>query len=256
MSIVERVDSINTRQERIDELANDVDEIEERRRKAERKNDALRSLKSELVAFQSDYKTVSKWQSLADKMEVQYKSEALEKIEAGIERDLRQFTKKDFEEFADAEEIRELERGFSTRHNKLDERQQDIQQSIESRCGEFLDELATKRTVLRIPDIGSDDDEKTIEEFQSFLQKHKNGNLGKKPAARYAELAAAYEDVEISFGGVQDEYNIGDESMAELKKLLKNKRVTLAEIDETVLRDLKNLSEFSQLLTIQFQEDN
>lgn len=252
MSITERVTSIRERHEKVSELEVEADEINARREAAKQKNNALRSLGSKLEDLQSDYKTLRKWQSLAEAMSVSYDTDAVSRLVGNIEKDLRTITNTDFEGFDDAQEIRDLEEDFDAHHKTLDERQRNIQQCVEKRCEDLLEELSTKRTVLRIPDVGSEKDEELIQDFQEFLQYHNRGNLQRNPAARYEELEDEYANIEISFEAVQEEYEIGDEAMEELRKLLNNEQVTLSEIDEDVLNDLKNLHEFSRLLTIQF----
>ncbi|WEL18867.1 hypothetical protein SVXHr_2724 [Halorhabdus sp. SVX81] len=237
------------------DLEAQAEQNNKRREKAERKNKAFQSLQSELGGLRSDYKTLSNWQSLADAMGVSYDADATEHLKRDMEDDLRIVSNTDFEGFEDDQEIRDLEADFGTHHQKLNDRQRSIQDHIEERCEALLEELSTKRTVLRIPDVGSAEDETVIDNFQEFLRRQKQGNLHQSAATRYKELEAEYNDVEISFEAVQEEYDIGDKAMEELKKLLNNERVTLANIDGDVLNDLKNLSEFSQLLTIQFTEE-
>jgi hypothetical protein len=256
MTITERAASIKEHDRTVADLETRAKNTNKRREEAKRKNKALQSLRAKLENIQSGYETLRKWQSLGDVMEVSYNPDAVEDLKRDMEADLRTITDTDFEGFEDAQEIRDLEEDFTTHHQKLNDRQRIIQNHIEERCEELLEELSTKLTVLRIPDVGSEEDETVIEEFQDFLRAQKQGDLHQNPATRYEELEAAYGDVEISFEAVQEEYDIGDEAMEELKKLLNNERVTLANIDEPVLNDLKNLSEFSQLLTIQFTEDN
>jgi len=188
-------------------------------------------------------------------MEVTYDTEAVEQLTKKMATDLRTVIDNDFDSFDDDQEIRDIESDVSNYSTELSDRQNEIQNQIGIQCDDLLDRLATKLTVLRIPDVGSVDDEQVIKEFQQFLQNHKSGTLQQNPAPRYRELNEQYNDINISFDAVQEEYDIGDDAMAELKKLLNNEQVTLAKIDEDVLNDLKNLPQFSQLLTIQFKED-
>lgn len=255
MTVVDRIASIEEHHEEASDLAMKAEKTTERRNEVERKNNAFQSLRSKLEDVRSDYETLRNWQSLADAMGVAYDVDAVERLKSNLEVDLQTITGTEFDDFEDDQEIRDLEGDFSDYSTELGNRQNKIQRSVEVRSDDLLEELARKRTVLRIPDVGSKDDEQVIEDFQQFLQKHKAGALQQKPAARYEELAGQYDDVEISFDALQEEYDIGDEAMAELKKLLNNEEVTLAEIDEKVLNDLKNLSQFSQLLAIQFTED-
>jgi len=255
MTIVERAASIKEHHRNVANLETQAEKTNQRREEAEWKNKALQSLCSKLEDLQSDYETLRKWQSLGDVLEVSYNADAVEDLKGDMEADLRTITETDFKGFEDTQEIRDLEENFTTHHQKLNDRQRIIQNHIEEHCEELLEELSTKLTVLRIPDVGSEEDKTVIEEFQDFLRAQKRGDLHQNPATRYEKLEAEYGDVEISFDAVQEEYDIGDEAMEELKKLLNNERVTLANIDEPVLNDLKNLSEFSRLLTIQFTED-
>lgn len=255
MTVLDQVSTIEERHGKASELAKDAEKTNERRKEAERKNNAFQSLRSKIQDVQSEYETLRKWRSLADAMGVAYDADAVDQIKSKMTIKLRTITETDFGGFEDDQEIRNLEDDFVGYSSEVDNKQAHIQHQIETRCDELLDELATKRTVLRIPDVGSEEDEQLIKEFQQFLRDHKGGNLQQAPAARYNELSEQYEDIKISFDVVQDEYGIGDDAMSELKKLLNNTQVTLAEIDEDVLNDLKNLSQFSQLLTIQFKED-
>lgn len=255
MTILEQVSTIEERHRKASNLAKDAQKTNERRKEAERKNNAFQSLRSKIEDVQSEYETLHKWRSLADAMGVAYDAEAIDQLKRKMTTKLQTITETEFDGFEDDQEIRELEADFVDNSAEIDNQQSDIQYQIEKRSDELLDELATKRTVLRIPDVGSEDDEQLIEEFQQFLRHHRSGNLQQVPAARYNELSEQYDNIRISFDVVQDEYDIGDDAMSELKKLLNNKQVTLAEIDEDVLNDLKNLPQFSQLLTIQFKED-
>ena len=255
MNIAKRATSIEQHHKNVADLETRAKKTNQRREEAERKNNALQSLRSKLEDLQIDYETLRKWQSLGDVMNVGYNKDDVDDLKRDIEADLRIIINTDFEGFEDAQEIRDIEEDFGTHNQKLNERQLIVQNNIEEYCEELFEELSTKLTVLRIPDVGSEEDETLIEEFQDFLRDQKRGDLHQNPATRYEELKEEYEDIEISFETVQEEYNIGDEAMEELKRLLNNERVTLANIDESVLNDLKNLSEFSQLLTIQFTED-
>lgn len=255
MTVLDQVSTIEERHSKASDLAKDAEKTNERRKEAERKNNAFQSLRSKIRDVQSEYETLRKWRSLADAMGVAYDADAVDQLKSKMTIKLRTITETDFDGFEDDQDIRDLEDDFVDYSSEVDNKQADIQHQIETRCDELLDELATKRTVLRIPDVGSEDDEQLIKEFQQFLQDHKDGDLQQAPAARYNELSEQYKDIEISFDVVQDEYDIGDDAMSELKKLLNNMQVTLAEVDEDVLNDLKNLSQFSQLLTIQFKED-
>lgn len=255
MTVLDQVSTIEERHGKASELAKDAEKTNERRKEAERKNNAFQSLRSKIEDVQSEYEMLRKWRSLADAMGVAYDADAIDQHKRKMTTKIRTITETDFDGFEDDQEIRDLEADFVDYSAEIDDQQADIQQQIETRSDELLDELATKRTVLRIPDVGSEDDEQLIEEFQQFLRDHRDGNLQQVPAARYNELSEQYDDIRISFDVVQDEYDIGDDAMSELKKLLNNTQVTLAEIDEDVLNDLKNLPQFSQLLTIQFKED-
>lgn len=255
MTVVDRVTNIEERHQEVIRLEQKAERINERRNEAEAKNVAFQSLQSKIENVQREYRTTCKWRLLAESMEVAYNADAIERLKNNMEADLRTISDTEFDGFDGDQEIRNLEENFSDYSTELNARQNDIQKRVETRCDELLNKLATRRTVLRIPDVGSADDEQVIDEFQRFLKQHKGGTLHQNPAARYEELAEQHDDIEISFDAVQEEYDIGDEAMVELKKLLHNEEVTLAEIDEDVLNDLKNLTEFSQLLIIQFTED-
>ncbi|QWC20743.1 hypothetical protein [Halorubrum sp. 2020YC2] len=255
MTVLNQISKIEEHRGEASDLAEKAEKTNERRKEAERKNNAFQSLRSKIEDVQSEYETFRKWRSLADAMGVAYDANATDQLKRKMTTTLRTVTETDFDGFEDDQEIRDLEADFEDYSAEIDNQQADIQHKIETRSDELLDELATKRTVLRIPDVGSEEDEQLIEEFQQFLRDHRGGTLHQVPAARYNELAEQYDDIEISFDVVQDEYDIGDDAMSELKKLLNNTQVTLGEIDEDVLNDLKNLPQFSQLLTIQFKED-
>lgn len=255
MTVLDQVSTIEERHGEVSELAKDAEKTNERRKEAERKNNAFQSLRSKIGDVQGEYETLHKWRSLAGAMGVAYDADAIDQLKRKMTTKLQTITETEFDGFKDGQEIRALEADFADYSAEIDNQQSDIQYQIETRSDELLDELATKRTVLRIPDVGSEDDEQLIEEFQQFLRDHRGGTLQQVPAARYNELSEQYDDIRISFDVVQDGYDIGDDAMSELKKLLNNTQVTLAEIDEDVLNDLKNLPQFSQLLTIQFKED-
>lgn len=255
MTIIYTVASIEKRDREASDLAKEAEKIDERQREAEAKNNAFENLNSKIDEVQNEYKTLRTWLSLADAMDIEYDTDAVEQLMRNMANDLRTITGNDFDGFENDQEIRDLENNFSDYSTELGDRQNKIQDQIVGHCDDLLDELATRLTVLRIPDVGSQEDKQVIKEFQQFLQKHKNGDLQERPGLRYQELAEQYDDIDISFDAVKQEYEIGDDAMTELKKLLNNKQVTLAKIDEEVLNDLKNLTQFSQLLTIQFKGD-
>lgn len=255
MTVLNQISKIEERHVKASDLTEKAEKTNERRKEAEHKNNAFQSLRSKIEDVQSEYETLRKWRSLADAMGVAYDADAIDQLKKKMTAKLQTITETEFDGFGDEQVIRDMEADFVDYSAEIVNQQSDIQYQIETRSDELLDELATKRTVLRIPDVGSEDDEQLIEEFQQFLRDHRGGTLHQVPAARYNELSEQYEDIEISFDVVQDEYDIGDDAMSELKKLLNNTQVTLAEIDEDVLNDLKNLPQFSQLLTIQFKED-
>lgn len=253
-TIQERVENIENKDSEVTRLSREKNELQKKKRRLEDKVEEFDQLTTQIGNILKDYQILHQWQDLADEMSAVYDKSAIEEFKNQVERDLENVTKQEFDDF-DETEVKSLRTDFNKHSDTLDDIQTEIQDTVEVKCESLSDELGTKQTVLRIPDIGSDEDERIVGQLKSFVEYHRDGNLNSDAAVRYRELADEYQDIEISFEIVQEEYGISDKTLPELQKLLNNQARTLSQIDEDVLSDLKNLPKFSELLTIQFKEN-
>jgi hypothetical protein len=113
-----------------------------------------------------------------------------------------------------------------------------------------LDGVKTKGTILRIPDVGTDDDAEAVNEYKQKIESFNRGQI--IDAADFQEAKQQYSEVDIDIQTIRSKYGLSEDAGSLLLRFLRNETVTLADIDDGVLDELKNLEEFSERLTIQF----
>ena len=111
-----------------------------------------------------------------------------------------------------------------------------------------MESVDRKLTLLQIPDIGDEDVGQTCRNYQYYLNKLADGKPTDDVSPdKWESHQAEFHDLDIGLG-----QKLTDEAKSVIWSLLEDETVTLAEIDEAVLDDLKTFEEFSERLSIQF----
>lgn len=255
-TIQSEIDDIKSKSSTVGELLRKKEKKDERRAEIQQVITQFNELQSELSNLRTDYRELHQLKQLANEMEVEAEASRVTQITEDISRELETFRGKQFEDFGGEAEVKAIRDKIGEFGDDVDDIQADIQSAVDEHCAELEAELETKQTVLRIPDIGDSEDESKVNELKRFVEACQDGKISGGIAEQYRSLMNNYQDVEISFDTLQEDYDLKDESVEELKRLLNEGGRTLADVDADVLADLKNLSDFSERLTIQFNEGN
>lgn len=248
---------ITERIERLDQLANEVAElrskkenIEERRQERIQKNNAFGEVKSAIVDVEKTFNVLQRAVALADQLNAQVPRSDIERIleEYGVQ--LCTFESEEYDDFHDVNEINSLRKDFEEFQKTLDDQKSIVKGNLKTVATSKLEEVNTRETILRIPDIGTEADSEAVQ-----IYKHKMEAIARGQIVDTTELEDAknnYESVDIDIDTITDQYKLSDEAGEMLLRFLRNETVTLAQVDDGVLDELKRLEEFSGRLTIQF----
>lgn len=252
-AIFQKVNALDELRTQAEKLEEDIDDLEKLEKKYERKNKALNSLSQKVEDTKSEYLNLRRWQALAAVLESDFPESRISTAVDELSKKLNDISEMKYDDFEDAEEIRALEDDFEKHRIEIQKCVREIQSAVESVSKIQLDQIKPTNTVLRIPDIGTEEQARTVQQFQSALSQIVRGELVNPDKLR--EHKNEYEDIEINIDYVAEQYGLSDDAAEELLDFLDNEAVTLHEIDSEVLSELTALEEFSKRLTIQFHEE-
>lgn len=253
-TIQAEIKGIKSKSSTVEELLEKKEKKDKRRAKIKQTVTQFDELQSELTDLHTVYRELCQLKALAEEMGVEDEDNLVTQLTEDITVELTKLQGKQFEDFNGESEVRTIRDKVGELGDDVDDIQDSIQSAVDARCMELEDELETKQTVLRIPDIGDRDDESKVADLKRFVEACQDGKISEGIADRYRTLMNDYQEVEISFDTLQEDYDLEDESVEELKRLLNEGGRTLADVDVQVLADLKSLPDFSERLTIQFNE--
>jgi hypothetical protein len=254
-TIQAEIEVIESRSIEVEELLEKKEKKDERRANIRQTVTQFDELQSELADLHADYRELRQLKALAEEMGVEDEGNLVTQLTEDITVELSKLRGKEFEDFNGESEVKTIRDKVDELGDDVDDVQISIQSAVDARCTELEDELETKQTVLRIPDIGNRDDESKVADLKRFVEACQDGKISEGIADRYRTLMNDYQEVEISFDALQEDYDLEDESVDELKRLLNEGGRTLADVDVQILADLKSLPDFSERMTIQFNED-
>ncbi len=247
-SVQDRIESLAEKSERAEKLAEDVDDIEKKRERASNKNDAFEDLERKIANTREQYQQLELWTEYADRMGVEIPKDGILDRRSDIERKLQSLTRKTWDDFHDASDVRDIVAEFEKHREALRDFTRAVREAVQDEVDEELEAVERTQTLLQIPDIGDDEAEKICREYRYYLNKLADG----KPSddvtpEKWESYHGKFAALDIDLGE-----DLTDDAKDVIWDLLEDKTVTLAEIDEAVLDDLKTFEEFSKRLSIQF----
>lgn len=245
--IQERITTIHDKAETAQDLQEEVQEIKTKRQKAEHKNRAFDALETVFQDLEEQFAQLMAWCNYASELDLAVSTERIASEVRATTETIHSFTGKTWEDFEDATEINEVEDTVREHRKVIKELTEDVRETVQDLATGTLDQVERRLTLLQIPDIGDEDDLEVCQNHQHYLKQIRDGALQGLNPATVADQHAQFETLEIDLGG-----DLSDDAKDVIWELLQDDTVTLAEIDETVLSDLKTLEQFSKRLSIQF----
>lgn len=247
--IVERVNRINQKTERIEDLHEDVDRIIKKQKIADQKRREFEEVKSKLEEVREQYERLMEWAEYANRMDIEVpQSEIGDQVNA-LAQELRDFRSAEFDDFADASDVKDQKATFEDYRESFSETAAAVRQRVQSSVETELNSVGQTLTLLEVPDIGDEEGKQTCENYRYHLRQLKNGNLNKTSPEKWSEFANTYESLNISL----DAYNLSEDSKRIIWNLLdEEETVHLADLDSEALKDLKTFEDFSSIISLQF----
>lgn len=249
MTLNDRIDVIHEKAKEAEELYEDAQQIETKRAEATKKNRAFDDLKQEFANVQGQLQSTKQWVDVAQQLGVEVDSKLNTDLIVEIKNYADRFSQRSYEGFENEEKIDSIQERVESKRKKLKELTREIRDDAQSIVSDLLQSVLQKETLLKIPDIGSKEDQQVCDDLKTTLKSIKRGDISFKTAEIYRKRREEYDALEISL----DKYDLTNEAEEVIWNLLDDETVTLADIDEAVLSDLKTLEEFSNKLSIQFK---
>lgn len=247
-SIEERLETLATKSEQAKELTEEVDKIFQKRERASNKNNAFEDLEQKIVETREQHRQLQLWVEYANRMDVKIPENDILDQRSDTERELKSLIDKTWDDFADATTIRDDISKFEAHRTGFRDLTRTVRESVQEYVDDELESVDRKLTLLQIPDIGDDDADQTCRNYQYYLNKLADGKPTEDVSPdKWESHRADFHDLDIGLG-----QKLTDEAKSVIWSLLEDETVTLAEIDEAVLDDLKTFEEFSERLSIQF----
>lgn len=259
MSQVSQVheNEIAARTTRLSRLANSVNELkntkenaEEKREKREHKNEAFSEVQSAIKDADNSFQILQRAVNLADVLDASVPHQDIENSLDEYRPRLRAFDSRTYDDFEDVSDISSVRKEFESFSDALNNHKDTVKSNLASAAVGELNDVETLETILRIPDIGTQSDSDSVQTYKQKLQSVKRGQLIE--ATELKDAQQSYTEIDINIATVRTNYDLSEDAGDLLLKFLRNETVTLADVDEGVLDELKALEEFSERLTIQF----
>jgi hypothetical protein len=248
---------IKARINRLSKLTDSVSTLEEdkknsdtKREKQEQKNQAFQEVQEVISNIESDFSILRRAVDLADALDSSVPHQDIEQTLDTYRPTLREFKSKSFDDFDGVSEISSTRKKFNKFEGALSDHTETVRDNLTAAATDELTEVKTRETILRIPDIGSPSDAEAVSIYKDKINSIKRGQIINAEELR--EAKQKYSEVDINIETIQSNYELSEEAGDLLLRFLQNETVTLADIDNGVLDELKALEEFSEKLTIQF----
>ena len=252
-TLQDRIDDLAKKSDRADELDQEVKQIEKKREQASSKNDAFRSLAKKISDTKEQHQQLRTWVEYASRMEsagmdVDIPQEEVNEKRSEVRHDLRSLQDRTWDEFDDASEVRGVIDEFENYREAFRELTRGVRETCQEQVSDELESVDRTETLLQIPDIGDEQAEEICRTYRYYLDKLKDGKADSDVTPdKWESYHSKFSSLDI---------DLGDDLTGEAKRviwsLLEDETVTLAEIDQAVLDDLKSFEEFSERLSIQF----
>jgi hypothetical protein len=249
-SVSRKIDQLSELASSIKDLEETKEDINSQRRDREQKNQAFTEVHEAIAEAERAFNSLSRVAELADVLEASVPRQDIEQTLDKYRPRIREFEEKSYDDFSELGDISSTRKEFEEFKSELKGLKETVKNQITSVAGNELDDVKTKATILRIPDVGTDDDAEAVNEYKQKIESIKRGQT--IDAADFQKAKQRYSEVDIDIQTIRSKYGLSEDAGSLLLRFLRNETVTLADIDDGVLDELKNLEEFSERLTIQF----
>lgn len=160
------------------------------------------------------------------------------------------------EDIPDPDHIQEIDSALQQCREELQSQTDAIRTAVQERCGTLItNSVEPKQTALQIPDVGSREDERSLQQFKEYLQGVRDtDSITQTSVDAWAQQLEQYSAVEITLDTVQDRYGLSDEAISVVESLLDDTEVALGDVSAEVFTDLQELDELSQKIQFRFTE--
>lgn len=160
------------------------------------------------------------------------------------------------EDIPDPDLVQEIASALQECRKELQSQTDSIRTAVQDRCGTLItNSVEPKQTALQIPDVGSREDERSLQHFKEYLQGVRDtDSITQTSVDAWAQQLEQYSAVEITLDTVQDRYGLSDEAIGVVESLLNDTEVTLGDVSAEVFTDLQELDEFSEKIQFRFTE--
>lgn len=249
-TVQERIDELVAKADRADDLYERVQRIEHHRQRSQNKNRGFAALTSKLDEIEEQYNQLASWVQYAGTLSIDVPEDELQDAVDTLSRDTRSVRESTYEDFDDRGDIDTVIEAFEDHRTTLRELTADVRGDVQDAVDEELTSVNRLRSLLQIPDIGSESDETVCEDYWYVLRQLEKANLKNTSPAAFADARDAFVDLDISLSG----YGLSDQAEDVIWAILEDETVTLADIDTEVLEDLKTFEEFSNRLSVEFTD--
>lgn len=247
-SVQQRIEALAEQSKRAKELTKELQDIKQKREQAANKNSAFSDLKRKISETHEQYEQLRLWAEYANRMSTDIPENEIEARKSDVKRKLQSLTTKTWDDFGNATAVREVITELEDHRKGFREHSRTVREAVQETVNDELESVDRTKTLLQIPEIGDEDAAQTCEYYQYFLKKLADG----KPTDdvtpdKWESHHDDFHELDIDLGE-----GLSDATKDVIWALLEDETVTLAEINEAVLDDLKTFEEFSKRISIQF----
>ncbi|OVE82965.1 hypothetical protein [Natronolimnobius baerhuensis] len=245
-----RVNRLNDLADSVKTLEDEKENIETKRNNRKQRNQAFEEVWEAINDAKSSFNVLCTAVGLAAVLDAPAPRHNIERTLDEYRPQLREFESKSYDDFTDVNEISSTRKEFKAFQETLNEHKETVKTNLEAAADEELSDVETRETILRIPDIGTTTDTEAVTTYRKKIASIKRGQF--IDAEELKEAKQRYSEVDIDIGTIRSNYGLSEDAGNLLLRFLRNETVTLADVDDGVLDELKTLEEFSKRLTIQF----
>lgn len=245
-----RIDRLSGLADSVGRLEEQKENIDAKREKREQKNQAFNEVCEVISDTESAFNILHRAVELADVLDASVPRRDIEQTLDKYRPRLSEFESKSYDDFADVNEISSTRKEFESFQDALGEHKETIKNNLTATADAELSDVETREAILRIPDVGTPADTEAVNIYKQTVASVKRGQIIE--ASEFEEAARQYSEVDIDIETICSNYGLSEDAGALLLRFLQNENITLADIDDGVLDELKKLEEFSERLTIHF----
>lgn len=247
-TLQDRIETLVDKGEYAQELAEEVEKIQQQRERASSKNDAFRELATKVRNTREQHHQLQTWAKYATRMNVGISRNGIHDRQSQVEGDTQSLQERTWDDFENVSEIRDTITIFEDHREAFRDLTTTVREAVQNEVDDELESVDRVQTLLQIPDISDEEAEQTCRNYQYHLKKLADGKPEDDVSPdKWESYHSDFEALDIDLGD-----DLTDDAKEVIWLLLEDETVTLAEIDEAVLDDLKSFKQFSERLSIQF----